>query len=433
MPALAIVGAQWGDEGKGKIVDVFTPHADIIARAQGGNNAGHTVVINGEKIILHHLPSGILHPKKKCVIGNGVVLDPGILLGEIDALKERGYFQDDSDLLISDAANVNMPYHRAIDLAREVKLGSRKIGTTGRGIGPTYEDKVGRNGIRFKDFLDREVFEDKFEAVIDEKNAYLKDMLGAEPLDKSAIFNKCLEYAERLAKYRCNTTYFINSALDRGKKVLFEGAQGTLLDIDHGTYPFVTSSNTVASGICTGAGIGPLRLDAVLGITKAYTTRVGSGPFPTELDDEDGDYLRRQGAEFGSTTGRPRRCGWMDAVALRYACMVNSMSALAITKLDVLRGLKKIKICTSYEIDGKKTDEFDPELEVLAMAKPVYEEHDGWDEDTSKARTMDDLPDKARRYLKRIEELTGLPITAVSVGPSRDEVILLKRPFELGN
>ncbi|MDO8446279.1 MAG: adenylosuccinate synthase [Deltaproteobacteria bacterium] len=428
MSNIVIVGAQWGDEGKGKIVDMFTEYADLIVRFQGGNNAGHTIVVDGEKTVLHLIPSGILHPNKKCIIGNGVVVDPEVLIEEIDALKKRGRF-DDERLLISEDAHMIMPYHKKIDAAMESIRGTRKIGTTGRGIGPAYEDKTARTGLRFADLIDEKVFREKLKFALMEKNHILSSLFHQSGFEVHDIYEQYMQYAERLGRYVANTSIYINDEIKKGKKVMFEGAQGTLLDVDHGTYPYVTSSNTVAGGACCGAGVGPTHIDKVIGISKAYTTRVGEGPFPTELTDMTGDWLREKGQEFGATTGRPRRCGWFDAVVLRHAARVNGLSGMAITKLDILSGLSKIKICTGYRFEGKIYNEFPSNPRVLNGAEPLYEEMDGWVEDLSSVKDIDSLPYNAKKYLKRIEELSGVETTLVSVGMERDQTILIKNPF----
>lgn len=428
MSNVVIVGAQWGDEGKGKIVDIFTEYADLIVRFQGGNNAGHTIVVDGEKTILHLIPSGILHPNKKCIIGNGVVVDPEVLLEEIETLKYKGRF-DDNGLLISEEAHLIMPYHKRIDSAKEGLRGSRKIGTTCRGIGPAYEDKTARIGIRFADLMDEAAFRDKLKFSLIEKNHLLLNLFHQPGFEIHEIYSKYMSYAEKLEKYITNTTVYINNEIKNGKNVLFEGAQGTLLDIDHGTYPYVTSSSTVAGGACSGAGVGPTHIDKVIGISKAYTTRVGEGPFPTELTDEAGDMLRERGQEYGSTTGRPRRCGWLDAVVLRHAARVNGLSGIAITKLDILSGLSKVKICTGYKFEGKIFDEFPSNQRVLSGAEPVYEELEGWTDNLSAIKDFDSLPANTKKYLKRIEELSGVETTLISVGVEREQTILLKNPF----
>ncbi|GIW45342.1 MAG: adenylosuccinate synthetase [Candidatus Binatia bacterium] len=431
MPAVVVVGAQWGDEGKGKVVDILAEHADVIARYQGGNNAGHTLVVGGEKTVLHLVPSGVLHPGKVCVIGNGVVVDPAVLLDEIERLQGRGYLQEDHLLKISDRAHLVMPYHRAIDLARERLRGEGRIGTTGRGIGPTYEDKMARIGIRFADLLDEESFSDLLRTTLAEKNAYIRALLQEQPFSFEEIHEQYIRYRERLAKYVTDVSVYLNQALARGQRLLLEGGQGTMLDVDHGTYPFVTSSNTVASAACTGVGIPPSRITCVVGIAKAYTTRVGSGPFPTELNDEIGQKLRHDGDEFGSTTGRPRRCGWFDAVVVRHAVRINGIQGLALTKIDVLTGVDPIRICVAYECNGRRYEHFPASGYALRNAQPVYEEHPGWHEPLSSARTMEDLPRNARRYIQRLEELTETPMYLVSVGANRNETILLRNPFHV--
>ncbi len=430
MSNVAIIGAQWGDEGKGKIVDLFTHDADIIVRFQGGNNAGHTLVVNGKKTVLHLVPSGALHGDKLCVIGNGVVVDPEILIEEIDALKAQGHLQSDAQLRISEQAHVIMPYHKAIDLARERLRGKGKIGTTGRGIGPAYEDKVARVGIRFVDLLEEDTFREKLERNIEEKNFYLKAILQEKALDFAEIHDNYGRYRDKLKGYVTNTGLLLDQRIRAGKRVLFEGAQGTLLDVDHGTYPYVTSSSTVTGGACSGSGVGPQHIQQVIGISKAYTTRVGSGPFPTELDGPDGETLRREGAEFGATTGRSRRCGWFDAVTVRHAVRMNGLTGVALTKLDVLTGFKKIPICTAYRFNGQTVDEFPASSKVMAGAQPVYEEMDGWDERLDDVRKFSDLPATVRKYVKRIEEVIGTEIILVSVGPGREQTIVLRNPFD---
>ena len=429
MGNVAVIGAQWGDEGKGKIVDLFAEHADVVVRFQGGNNAGHTLVVNGEKTVLHLIPSGALHANKVCVIGNGVVVDPEVLLEEFDNLKERGYLLDDSLFRISEEAHLIMPYHKAIDQARERLRGKGKIGTTGRGIGPAYEDKVARIGIRFIDLLEQETFRDKLKSNLKEKNIYLKAILKEKTLDFSEIHETYCSYRERLKRYVTNTGIYLERAIKDNKRVLFEGAQGTLLDVDHGTYPYVTSSNTVIGEACTGTGVGPQYIHQIVGITKAYTTRVGSGPFPTELKGPEGEKLMQEGDEYGATTGRPRRCGWLDAVGVRHGVRVNGMTGLALTKLDVLTGFKKIKICTAYRSDGDLYHEFPASLRVMEKAQPVLEEMDGWDEPLSGARKLADLPLNAQKYMRRIEEICGIELVLASVGPGREQTILFKDPF----
>jgi adenylosuccinate synthase len=425
---IVIVGTQWGDEGKGKIVDLLAEQADIVIRFQGGNNAGHTLVVNGEQFISHLIPSGILQ-KKTCFIGNGMVVDPGVLLEEIEALKAWNIDIRPEKLMISERAQVIMPYHKAIDNARERKKGDKKIGTTGRGIGPAYEDKATRRGIRFVDLIDPEILPDKTRSLLEEKNFYLEYYLSADTMDPEVIIEEYTGYAERLNEYVTNVSVQISNSIKQGKQALFEGAQGTHLDIDHGTYPYVTSSNTVSGNACCGSGIGPTQINEVVGIVKAYTTRVGAGPFPTELFDDIGDLIQKTGVEFGATTGRRRRCGWLDMVLLRNAARLNGLSALAITKLDVLDGLETINICTDYEYRGQKISEFPASLKVLAECKPIYETLPGWSEAISGLRSFDQLPVNAKNYLKRIEQLSEVPICIVSVGPERDQTIVLKNPF----
>ena len=428
MSNIVIVGTQWGDEGKGKIVDLLAEYADMVVRFQGGNNAGHTMVVEGEQFISHLVPSGILQ-KKTCLIGNGVVVDPAVLLEEIDKLNNKGIDVGPNMLKISEKAHVIMPYHKQIDLAREIMKGDQKIGTTGRGIGPCYEDKASRRGIRFVELIDADVFKETVHAVLEEKNFYLKHFLSAEPLDPKPIVDQYQGYAERLAPHVVNISIVLNQALKAGKQILFEGAQGTHLDIDHGTYPFVTSSNTVSGNACCGAGIGPKEITGVIGIVKAYTTRVGRGPFPTELFDEIGDTIQKKGAEFGATTGRKRRCGWLDIVLLRNAARLNGLTGLVITKLDVLDGLESLKICTGYEYNGETLNDFPANLKTLEACKPVFETFPGWSEDISDIRKLENLPKNARHYLDRIEELLETSIDIVSVGPGRDETIIVNHPF----
>ncbi|ACM19208.1 adenylosuccinate synthetase [Geotalea daltonii FRC-32] len=430
MANVVVVGAQWGDEGKGKVVDIYTEFADDVVRYQGGNNAGHTLVVGDEKIVLHLIPSGILHKGKRCIIGNGVVLDPEVFIREITNLKAKGKFQDDGVLLLSESLHIIMPYHKRIDIAREAKSGAKKIGTTGRGIGPAYEDKIGRRGIRLMDLLDKQVFTRKLKESLEEKNFLLEKMLGEKPFSFEEIFDEYSAFADTLRTYVADTTLVLHQDLKAGKKLLFEGAQGTLLDVDHGTYPYVTSSSTCAGGACTGTGASPRDINEIIGISKAYVTRVGSGPFPTELEDADGEKLRQTGGEFGATTGRPRRCGWFDALVIKYAVRVNGLTGIALTKLDVLSDFETIKICTGYSYNGKFLSELPANLDIFEKCQPVYEEMPGWQTDITAARSFDDLPEKARTYVKRLEELAGCPIVLVSVGPRRDQTIMLKNPFE---
>jgi adenylosuccinate synthase len=423
------VGAQWGDEGKGKIVDVFTEFADVVVRFQGGNNAGHTLVVDGKKTILHLIPSGILNPGVQCVIGNGVVVDPEVCLEEIRMLKAKGLLKNDKDLAISDTAHVILPYHKKIDILREEKKGTGKIGTTGRGIGPCYEDKMARMGIRMCDLIDPELLRKRLESILPEKNQYIEKILSGTPFTFDEIYRAYVQYGEALKRYVQNSAILLQEAHKKKKKILFEGAQGTSLDVDHGTYPFVTSSNTVAGNASCGSGIGPTQINAVIGVSKAYTTRVGSGPFPTELDDAVGEHLRKEGAEFGATTGRPRRCGWLDLVVLRHAVRVNGLTGLVLTKLDILSGLPEIKICTAYKRRGRVVKEFPGSVDVLKECKPVYETLRGWKEPISGIRKIAKLPSAAQKYLKKIEKCLGVSLAVVSVGPSRNEQIFLKNPF----
>lgn len=428
MANVVVVGAQWGDEGKGKVVDIYTEYADEIVRYQGGNNAGHTLVVGDEKVVLHLIPSGVLHEGKRCVIGNGVVLDPEVFIMEVKRLQAAGRLQDDSSLLLSESLHIIMPYHKAIDIAREVRSGDRKIGTTGRGIGPCYEDKIGRRGIRLMDLVDPVAFSRKLRENLDDKNAEL-ERLGAEPLGYNEIYRAYMDHAEVLKRYIADTGVALDKSLKAGKKLLFEGAQGTLLDVDHGTYPFVTSSSTCAGGAATGTGVSPREIHQVIGISKAYVTRVGSGPFPTELLDETGEKLRQVGGEFGATTGRPRRCGWFDAMVIRYAARVNGLTGIALTKLDVLSGFESIRVCTGYRHEGALLEYLPAKLEVFESCEPVYEELPGWMADISDVRSFDELPENARAYVRRLEELAGCPIVMVSVGPRRDQTMQLTNPF----
>jgi adenylosuccinate synthase len=417
---LVVVGAQWGDEGKGKIVDVLAPEVDIVARYQGGANAGHTVRVGGEEFILHQIPSGILHPGTRCLLGNGVVLDVEQFFRELDALHARGV-DTDGRVGVSGRAHLLLEYHKRLDLAGERLRGPARIGTTGKGIGPAYEDKIARRGIRVAD-LRREDAGEMVRAAAERANEALR-AAGAEPLDPGRIAEDVLAVRERLLPLITETGSEISRALGQGRRVLLEGAQGALLDVDHGTYPFVTSSTTTAAGAATGVGIGPTSIDAVLGVVKAYTTRVGGGPLPTELDSEIGDRLRDLGGEYGATTGRPRRCGWFDAVVLRYAARVNGLTGLALTKLDVLDSFDEVKIATAYEAGGAVLEDFPEDLALLERARPLYETLPGWRASTSHARTIEELPGGARAYLQRIEELTGVPIWFVSVGTEREEII----------
>lgn len=429
MPNVVVVGTQWGDEGKGKVVDLLTAKSDVVVRYQGGNNAGHTLVVEGRQTICHLIPSGILHPEKKCLIGNGVVVDPEVLLEEMETLKSQGIHVGPDNLGLSEKAHIILPYHRALDTAREGAKGALKIGTTGRGIGPAYEDKAARIGIRAMDLLEPQALEAKLKSNLEEKNFLLKELLGAEPLEFEPIFQMCVNMGETLAPHMTDVSQEIEKAEKAGLSVLFEGAQGTHLDIDHGTYPFVTSSNPISGGACAGAGVGPNRLHHINGIVKAYTTRVGAGPFTTELTDSIGDYIQERGAEFGATTGRRRRCGWLDLVMIRDSARLNGLNSLSITKLDVLAGLETLNICVGYELDGGRIESRPSSLDRLGRCTPVYEKFTGWKEDISDVRTFSGLPSVTRAYLKRIEEVTEVPIAIVSVGPRREETILVKDVF----
>jgi adenylosuccinate synthase len=427
MPGIVIVGAQWGDEGKGKVTDLLAERAQVVVRYQGGNNAGHTVVVGQQTLKLHLIPSGIHRPGVLCVIGNGLVIDPRALVAEMDELEANSL--NTSGLRISANAHLVMPYHLMLDGIEEERRGGKSLGTTRRGIGPTYTDKAARYGLRLQDLLDMAVFEEKLGRALEQKNAFLTEVYGKEPLEMEPILEVYGACAERLRPHIVDASLLVHEALTQGQNVLFEGAQGTLLDIDHGTYPFVTSSSPVAGGACTGVGIGPRQIDGAIGVSKAYTTRVGAGPFPTELSDAVGDHLREAGREYGTTTGRPRRCGWFDGVILRYAARVNGLTGLALTKLDVLTGLPRLKICMGYEYDGQVLKEFPYQGAILARCQPIYEEMDGWTEDISGARTYDELPPQARAYVARLEELAGVPIDIISVGPKREQTILLRSPF----
>jgi adenylosuccinate synthase len=429
MSTLVVVGIQWGDEGKGKVVDLLAREADIIARFQGGNNAGHTLVVGGKKTIVRLIPSGVLHDDKVCVIGNGVVVDPQVLVEELDTLQQQGRLLDSALLKISETAHLIMPYHKAIDLARERLRGEGRIGTTGRGIGPTYEDKMARVGIRFVDFLDEQVFQEKLSYNLQEKNIYLGAILKEQALDYTQIFDSYRHFRDRLAPHVTNTSRYLHHEIGRGRKILFEGAQGTMLDVDHGTYPYVTSSNTVAGAVCAGAGIAPQHIHGVIGISKAYTTRVGSGPFPTELFGPEGEKLRRDGGEFGTVTGRPRRCGWFDAVVARTAVRLNGVTSLALTKIDVLSGLPTIRVCTGYVHQEQQYDEVPASVHVIERLTPVYEDLPGWSEPLTDIRSLDALPLNARRYVERIEQLVNVPIKMISVGAGREETILIRPTF----
>ncbi|MCU0575717.1 MAG: adenylosuccinate synthase [Desulfobacterota bacterium] len=426
MANIVVVGTQWGDEGKGKIVDLLTEKSDLIIRFQGGNNAGHTLVVGEKKVVLHLIPSGILHPGKLCVIGSGVVLDPEILLEEIDALKEKGYEVSPDTVAISDRTHVIMPYHRIIDTARDCTQG---IGTTGRGIGPAYEDKARRVGIRVVDLINETYLQKKLDAAFEEKQEYVTRMLKLKPLDKDRMYEKLARMGARIKPYVRDVSVLLDAMMKQGKHLLFEGAQGANLDMDHGTYPYVTSSNTVAGQACVGSGIGPTAIDAVLGICKAYTTRVGGGPFPTELNDETGERLRAFGGEYGATTGRPRRCGWLDLVALRHSIRLSAISHLAITKLDVLSGFETIKVAVAYRSNGKILENMPANLDMYTDLELVYDELPGWEEPLNDIKAFGDLPENCKAYLSYIEGKLGVKAAIVSVGPKREETIVLKNLF----
>ena len=425
---VVVVGTQWGDEGKGKVVDLLTERAQAVVRFQGGHNAGHTLVIDGEKTVLHLIPSGILRDGVRCLIGNGVVVAPGALVEEIDMLEARGIPVAER-LRISASAPLILPVHVALDQARERARGNDAIGTTGRGIGPAYEDKVSRRGLRVGELLDAEAFAERLRGLLEYHNFALEHYFKADPVDFQATLDEALAHGERLRPMIEDTTELLYAELDAGHNLLFEGAQGMMLDIDHGTYPFVTSSNTTTGGAACGTGLGPLALDYVLGIVKAYATRVGGGPFPTELFDDVGKHLAEVGHEFGATTGRARRCGWLDMVALRRAVRVNSVSGLCMTKLDVLDGLETVKVCTAYRVGGEETTALPAGAEALASCEPVYEELPGWSGSTAGITSFEQLPEAARSYLKRIEELAGVPVDIISTGPDRDETIILRHPY----
>lgn len=424
MSAVVIVGAQWGDEGKGKATDLLGPRADYVVKPNGGNNAGHTVVVNGQKFELKLLPAGILSENATPVIGNGVVVNPEALFSEIEGLQARG--ADTSKLKISANAHLVAPYHQTMDKVTERFLGKRAIGTTGRGIGPAYMDKVGRLGIRMQDILDESILRQKVEGALRQKNQLLVKVYNRRHVEADEIVDYFMSYAERLKPMIVDTTQLLNKALDEGKTLLMEGGQATFLDVDHGTYPFVTSSNPTAGGACVGSGVGPTRISRVIGIQKAYTTRVGAGPFPTELFDKMGDFLRTTGGEFGVNTGRPRRCGWYDAVLARQAVRINGFTDLFITKLDVLTGLEKIPVCVAYEVDGVRFDEIPMTQTDFHHAKPIYEYFDGWNESISDAKTLEELPENARKYVHKLEELSGCRISAIGVGPDRDQTIVVR-------
>ncbi|NEO62074.1 MAG: adenylosuccinate synthase [Moorea sp. SIO4G2] len=427
MANVVVIGAQWGDEGKGKITDLLSRSADVVVRYQGGVNAGHTVVVQGQTFKLHLIPSGILYPDTECIIGSGTVIDPEVLIAELDQLEALGI--STKNLLISNIAHVTMPYHRLIDQASEERRGRQKIGTTGRGIGPTYADKSERAGIRIIDLMDPEVLVEKLTWTINYKNAILEKLYNLPPLDPAVVIKQYQEYAERLGSYVVDSSLKIYEAIEQKRNILFEGAQGTLLDLDHGTYPYVTSSNPVAGGACVGSGVGPTMIDRVIGVAKAYTTRVGEGPFPTEIHTREGELLCELGSEFGTTTGRRRRCGWFDAVIGRYAVRINGLDCLAITKLDVLDTFEEIKVCVAYEIDGEISQEFPSSTSVFSRCQAVYKTLSGWQQSTAECRSLEDLPTEALDYLKFLAELMKVPIAVVSLGASRDQTIIVEDPI----
>ena len=431
MANIVVVGVQWGDEGKGKIVDLLAKDADVVVRFQGGSNAGHTVEVGGERFILHLIPSGVLHSGSKCVIAAGVVVDPEVLVDEISQLKQRGYLQNDRGLVVSDRAQIVLPYHKKIDLLREQRLGINRIGTTGRGIGPAYEDRVARRGILFCEFIDPAQFRRRLESCLPYVNSYLKDVLNASPYNLEELYQPLAEKSRLLARLSADTSLLLDQEIKKGSNILFEGAQGTLLDVNHGSYPFVTSSSTIAGGALAGAGVGPTKISRVIGVSKAYTTRVGGGPFPSEITGSLQDELREKGREYGATTGRPRRCGWLDAVVGRYAARLNGLDLLAITKLDVLSGLEKVKICKAYNYRGRILTEFPANPQVLLDCQPVYEEMEGWKQDISEARRLEDLPPAARDYLDRLEKILEVKIGLISVGCERQQTIVVVNPFRV--
>jgi adenylosuccinate synthase len=424
MPGIALVGIQWGDEGKGKVTDILAESTDVVVRYQGGNNAGHTIVVEGQRYALHIVPTGILYPHCTPVVGPGVVVNPRVLLEELDTLSARAI--DVSRLMVSGNAHLIMPYHLELDRVTERRLGKNRLGTTKKGIGPAYADKAARIGLRVQDLLDPKIFAAKLEVALKEKNLLLTRVYGRLPLDRVAIEEEYHEHGDRLRPFIGDTTAFLHRSLDAGKSVLFEGAQATMLDLDHGTYPFVTSSNPVAGGACAGAGIGPRDIDRIVGITKAYCTRVGSGPFPSEADPADAEILVEVGGEYGTTTGRKRRCGWFDAVAARYAARLNTLTELVLTKLDVLSHFETIRVCVAYEYEGERYEDFPPNQTIFNKCRALYEEVPGWSEDISSARSSDDLPKEARSFIERIEDLTGTRISWVSVGPARDEIVRME-------
>jgi adenylosuccinate synthase len=428
MASIAVIGTQWGDEGKGKVVDLLAEKVDIIARFQGGPNAGHTVVVRGEKYILHSVPTGILYPHKRCIVGGGMVIDPASLLQEVEELQARGVIVD-TNLIISRKAHLILPYHRVLDQAREQHLGEGKIGTTGRGIGPAYMDKVARTGIRVGDLWDEPLFRAKLQQNLEEKNGLFLHLYGRQPLDAEAIYREYMAYRERLHPYVADAEFFLKEAILKGQHILLEGAQGTMLDVDHGSYPFVTSSNAIVGGASTGVGIPPSKITTVIGVTKAYTTRVGEGPFPTELTDTDGELLRNRGKEYGATTGRPRRCGWFDAVVVRHAVWLNGIAKLALTKLDVLDHCPRVFLCTAYRYRGSIVHEVPEDLSVFCQCQPIYEELEGWQQNTHGLTRFADLPDQAKRYIDAISRCVGVEMALISTGFARDHSILLQSLF----
>ncbi len=431
MPGIIVVGAQWGDEGKGKVVDVFSSQADVVVRYQGGNNAGHTLVVDGQKTVLHLIPSGILHKRCTCIIASGVVLDPEVLIEEIKALKIKGILKNQRQLLISDGATLIMPYHKIIDQSREERLGREKIGTTGRGIGPAYEDRASRKAVLFRDLFDSESLKQKLVLALEEKNFLIENYFRSRAVNINDLHEKYMALGKELEPHRlADPSLLVETALKSKKKVLFEGAQGTLLDLLHGTYPYVTSSSTVAGSACTGTGLGPKYMQKVIGIAKAYTTRVGTGPFPTELEDEIGILIQKKGAEFGATTGRKRRCGWLDMVALRYAIRVNGLTQLALMKLDVLTGLEELKIAMAYKLDGKKITEFPTSAAELERVEPIYKSFKGWSKSLDGVRKKGGLPKEAREYISFIEKAAEISCDIISTGPDRDETIWVKPLFK---
>ena len=422
MTNTCVIGLQWGDEGKGKIIDILAKDYDIIVRYQGGGNAGHTLIIGDEKFIFHLIPSGILHPDKKCVIGNGIVFDPRLFLDEVAGLSKRN-ISVNGNLFVSDRAHVVFPYHKKLDLLIEKQKGNSMIGTTGRGIGPCYTDKIARDGIRVAELLHKEHFKEKLKKTVEEKNRLFVDLYKDEPVSWEEIYEEYCVYAEKISPFVCDTVDLMAKAIEDNKKILFEGAQGALLDVDFGTYPYTTSSNASAGGVSPGIGVSPKQIHDIIGITKAYATRVGSGPFPTEIDGEQGEHIRKKGGEFGSTTGRPRRCGWFDAVAIQHSVRISGVDSLIVTKLDVLDDQETIRICTGYKNDKKVYHNFPADLDVLENCEPIYEEVSGWMEDTSNVRDVKDLPGKAMDYIRTIEEIIGLKVKMVSVGPERLQII----------